>query len=132
MTTTSALAGMSHVNERHKWTALFITTLGMLMATIDASIVLIALPDIFRGIHLDPLLPSNTFLLLWMILGFLMVTRVLAVSGGRVGELYGLVLMDSLCIPVFTCLALLLSITWLTWTAGGIWPIVMLIFQGVV
>jgi hypothetical protein len=64
VTATSALTGMSHVNERHKWTALFITTLGMLMATIDASIVLIALPDIFRGIHLDPLLPSNTFFLL--------------------------------------------------------------------
>ena len=74
------------VNENHKWIALFITTLGMLMAAIDGSIVLIALPAIFRGIHLDPLLPSNTFFLLWMILGFLIVTSVLVVSLGKLGD----------------------------------------------
>ncbi len=66
--------GSLAANERHRWIALFITTLGMLMATIDASIVLIALPAIFRDIHLHPLLPSNTFFLLWMILGFLIVS----------------------------------------------------------
>ena len=118
-------------NDRHKWAALFITTLGMLMATIDASIVLIALPDIFRGIHLDPLLPSNTFFLLWMILGFLIVTSVLVVSLGRLGDLYGRVRMYNLGFAVFTFFSLLLSITWLTGTAGGIWLIVMRIFQGV-
>ena len=78
--------GPTPANERHQWAALFITTLGMLMATIDASIVLIALPAVFRGIHLDPLLPSNTFFLLWMILGFLIVTSVLVVSLGRLGD----------------------------------------------
>ncbi len=119
------------MNERHKWTALFITTLGMLMATIDASIVLIALPDIFRGIHLDPLLPSNTFFLLWMILGFLIVTSVLVVSFGRLGDLYGRVRMYNLGFAVFTFFSLLLSITWMTGTAAGIWLIVMRIFQGV-
>jgi MFS family permease len=126
-----ASAGDGHANERHKWSALFITTLGMLMATIDASIVLIALPDIFRGIHLDPLLPSNTFFLLWMILGFLIVTSVLVVSFGRLGDLYGRVRMYNLGFAVFTFFSLLLSITWLTGTAGGIWLIVMRIFQGV-
>ena len=60
MTTAPALIGHAQANETHKWTALFITTLGMLMATIDASIVLIALPDIFRGIDLNPLTPGNT------------------------------------------------------------------------
>jgi MFS family permease len=119
------------VNERHKWIALFITTLGMLMATIDASIVLIALPAIFRGIHLDPLLPSNTFFLLWMILGFLIVTSVLVVSLGRLGDIYGRVRMYNLGFAVFTFFSLLLSITWMTGTAGGIWLIVMRIFQGV-
>jgi len=69
VTAASLSTGPARANERHQWAALFITTLGMLMATIDASIVLIALPDIFRGIHLDPLLPSNSFFLLWMILG---------------------------------------------------------------
>jgi MFS family permease len=119
------------VNERHKWIALFITTLGMLMATIDASIVLIALPAIFRGIHLDPLLPSNTFFLLWMILGFLIVTSVLVVSLGRLGDIYGRVRMYNLGFAVFTFFSLLLSITWMTGTAGGVWLIVMRIFQGV-
>ena len=118
-------------NERRRWIALFITTLGMLMATIDASIVLIALPDIFRGIHLDPLLPSNTFFLLWMILGFLVVTSVLVVSLGRLGDIYGRVRIYNLGFAVFTFFSLLLSITWLTGTAGGIWLIVMRIFQGV-
>ena len=118
-------------NERRKWIALFITTLGMLMATIDASIVLIALPDIFRGIHLDPLLPSNTFFLLWMILGFLIVTSVLVVSLGRLGDIYGRVRIYNLGFAVFTFFSLLLSITWMTGTAGGIWLIVMRIFQGV-
>ena len=119
------------VNERHKWVALFITTLGMLMAAIDGSIVLIALPAIFRGIHLDPLLPSNTFFLLWMILGFLIVTSVLVVSLGKLGDLYGRVRMYNLGFAVFTFFSLLLSITWMTGTAAGVWLIVMRIFQGV-
>ena len=128
-----APAGSSplRANEDHRWAALFITTLGMLMATIDASIVLIALPDIFRGIHLDPLLPSNTFFLLWMILGFLIVTSVLVVSLGRLGDLYGRVRIYNLGFAVFTFFSLLLSITWMTGTAAGIWLIVMRIFQGV-
>src|SRR5215469_7284433 len=121
----------SMVNENHKWIALFITTLGMLMAAIDGSIVLIALPAIFRGIHLDPLLPSNTFFLLWMILGFLIVTSVLVVSLGKLGDLYGRVRMYNLGFAVFTFFSLLLSITWMTGTAAGVWLIVMRIFQGV-
>src|SRR3984885_2463263 len=120
-----------HANQDHKWIALFITTLGMLMATIDASIVLIALPDIFRGIHLDPLEPGNSFYLLWMILGFLVVTSVLVVSLGRLGDIYGRVRIYNLGFAVFTFFSLLLSVTWLTGTAGGIWLIVMRIFQGV-
>ena len=76
-------------HPRYKWVALSNTTLGVLLATIDASIVLIAMPDIFRGIHLDPLQPGNSFYLLWMILGFLVVSSVLVVSLGRLGDLYG-------------------------------------------
>lgn len=52
-----------------KWIALSNTTLGMLIATINSSIVLIALPDIFKGIHLNPLEPQNTSYLLWMMMG---------------------------------------------------------------
>ena len=79
--------------DRYKWVALSNVTLGVLLATLDASIVLIAMPDIFRGIHLSPLQPGNSFYLLWMILGYLVVTSVLVVGLGRLGDLYGRVRM---------------------------------------
>src|SRR5271167_1025675 len=86
----------------YKWTALFVSTLGMLMATIDGSIVLIAMPDIFRGIGINPLQPGNTFYLLWMILGFLVVTSALVVTLGRLGDIYGRVRIYNLGFAVFT------------------------------
>ncbi len=117
--------------DGYKWTALFISTLGMLMATIDGSIVLISLPDIFRGIGLDPLLPGNSFYLLWMILGFLVTTSVLVVTLGRLGDMYGRVRIYNLGFAVFTFFSLALSITWLTGPAAGMYLIVMRIFQGI-
>ena len=119
------------IPDSYKWVALFVSTLGMLMATIDGSIVLISLPDIFRGIGLNPLEPGNSFYLLWMILGFLVVTSVLVVSLGRLGDIYGRVRTYNLGFAVFTFFSVLLSITWLTGHPGGIWLIVMRIFQGV-
>lgn len=71
----------------YKWIALSNTTLGVLMATINASIVLIALPDVFRGIGINPLRPGNTGLLLWLIMGYMVVTAVLVVSFGRLGDI---------------------------------------------
>ena len=115
----------------YKWIALSNTTLGMLMAVINSSILLIALPDIFRGIHLDPLQPGNTSYLLWMILGFLVVTAVLVVSLGRLGDIYGRVRMYNLGFAVFTAFSLLLTITWLHGPAGALWLIVMRLGQGV-
>src|SRR5437764_4520176 len=91
----------------YKWAALMITTLGMLMATVDASIMLIALPDIFRGIHLDPLQPGNSFYLLWMILSFLVVTSVLVVSLGRLGDMYGRARLYNLGLAPLTVVSLL-------------------------
>src|SRR5664280_1391863 len=125
------VSGLSAVPEGYKWIALFISTLGMLMATIDSSIVLIALPDVFRGIGIDPLEPGNTFYLLWMILGFLVVTSVLVVSLGRMGDIYGRVRIYNLGFAVFTFFSLLLSVTWMHGHAAGVWLIVMRIFQGV-
>ena len=117
--------------DNYKWVALFISTLGMLMATIDGSIVLISLPDIFRGIGIDPLLPSNSFYLLWMILGFLVTTSVLVVTLGRLGDMYGRVRIYNLGFAVFTVFSLALSVTWMTGPAAGMYLIVMRIFQGV-
>src|SRR5256714_12187455 len=103
----------------------------MLMATINASILLIALPDIFRGIHINPLAPGNTSYLLWLILGFLVVMAVLMVSLGRLGDIYGRVRMYNLGFAVFTFFSILLSITWMTGSAAAIWIIVMRLGQGV-
>jgi MFS family permease len=118
-------------NVDYKWIALSNTTLGMLVAMINSSILLIALPDIFRGIRLDPLQPGNTSYLLWLILGFLIVMAVLLVSLGRLGDIYGRVRMFNLGFAVFTVFSILLSITWMHGSAGAIWLIVMRVGQGV-
>src|SRR5437764_508664 len=115
----------------YKWIALSNTTLGMLMATINASILLIALPDIFRGIHINPLAPGNTSYLLWLILGFMVVMAVLLVSLGRLGDIYGRVRMFNLGFAVFTAFSILLSITWMHGSAAAIWLILMRVGQGV-
>jgi MFS family permease len=115
----------------YKWVALSNTTLGMLIATINASILLIALPDIFRGIRIDPLAPGNTSYLLWLILGFLVVMAVLVVSLGRLGDMYGRVRMFNLGLAVFTLFSILLSITWMHGSAGALWLILMRVGQGV-
>jgi MFS family permease len=124
-------AGQQVVPDGYKWTALIISTLGMLMATIDGSITLISLPDIFRGIGLDPLQAGNTFYLLWMILGFLVVTSVLVTSLGRMGDIYGRVRIYNLGFAVFTFFSLLLTVTWTSGHAAGIYLIVLRLFQGV-
>jgi MFS family permease len=117
--------------DRYKWLVLSNTTLGVLMATIDSSIMLIALPDIFRGIGINPLLPGNTFYLLWMILSFLVVSSVLVVSLGRLGDMYGRVKMYNLGFAVYTFFSLLLTITWMSGTAAALWLVIMRVFQGV-
>jgi MFS family permease len=111
--------------------ALSNTTLAILLATLDASITLIAMPDIFRGIHLDPLVPANSFYLLWMILGYLVVTSVLIVSLGRLGDMYGRVRIYNLGYVIYTVASLMLAIDWLTGTDGALWLVVFRIVQGI-
>ncbi len=117
--------------RHYKWIALSNTTLGVLMATINASIMLIALPDIFRGIGVNPLQPGNTSLLLWMIMGYLVVTAVLVVSFGRLGDMFGRVRIYNLGFAVFTLFSVLLAVTWLQGTAAAWWLILGRIMQGV-
>jgi MFS family permease len=100
------------------------------IVSIDGTIVLVAVPSIFRGIHLDPLAPGNTKYMLWLIIGFLIVTAVLVVSLGRLGDIYGRVRVYSFGFVVFTIFSILLSITWMHGTAAAIWLIVMRIGQG--
>ncbi len=118
-------------SERYKWIALINTTMGVLMVTIDASIVLIAMPAIFRGIGLDPLLPGNSFYLLWMILGFMVVTSVLVVSLGRLGDMYGRVRIYNMGFAIFTLFSTLLTVSWMHGRAGALFLIIGRIFQGV-
>ena len=115
----------------YKWIALSNTTLGVLMATGNASILLIALPDIFRGIGVNPLQPGNTSLLLWLIMGYIVVTAVLVVSFGRLGDMYGRVKMFNLGFALFAFFSVLLSLTWMHGSAAALWLIVMRVLQGV-
>ncbi|MGH9108091.1 MAG: MFS transporter [Acidimicrobiales bacterium] len=101
------------------------------MVTINSSIVLIALPDIFQGIHLNPLTPGNTPYFLWLLMGFLVATSVLVVSFGRIGDMYGRVKMYNLGFAVFTAFSILLSITWMSGPKAALYLVVMRIFQGV-
>ena len=117
--------------SNYRWIALATVTLGTLMVFINQSIVLISLPDIFRGIGLNPLTPGNTGYLLWMLMGFMVVLAVLVVSLGRVGDMFGRVKIFNLGFAVFTIFSILLAVTWLEGTAGAMWLIVMRIGQGV-
>src|SRR5258705_5611780 len=98
-------------HPRYKWVALSNTTVGMLLATVNSSIVIISLPAIFRGIHLDPLAPGNVSYLLWTIMGFLLVSAVLVVTLGRMGDMYGRVKMYNLGFVVFSAASIALALT---------------------
>jgi MFS family permease len=119
------------LGPHYKWIALSNTTLGVLMATINQSIVLIALPDIFHGIGLNPLSPGNTSYLLWMFMGFLVVSAVLVVSFGRLGDMFGRVRMYNLGFAVFTVASIFLTVTWMHGTAGALWLILWRVVQGI-
>jgi MFS family permease len=119
------------MEDRYKWIALSNTTLAILLATLDASITLIAMPDIFRGVHLDPLVPGNSFYLLWMILGYLVVSSVLIVSLGRLGDIFGRVRIYNLGFVIYTVASLLLAVDWMTGQDGALYLVVFRIVQGV-
>jgi MFS family permease len=128
MTTTAVRPAQ---DDRYKWIALSNTTLGILMVTINQSILLISLPDVFRGINMQPLAPGNTSYFLWILMGFMLVTAVLVVSFGRIGDMYGRVRMYNLGFAVFTLFSILLSVTWLSGSQGALWIIFMRVGQGI-
>ncbi len=116
---------------RGKWLTLSNTTLGMFLVVINQSIILISLPDIFKGIRLNPLTPSNSGYFLWLLMGFTVVTAVLVVSFGRLGDMYGRVKMFNLGFAVFTLFSILLAVTWLHGPSGAMWLISMRVGQGI-
>jgi MFS family permease len=117
--------------DRYKWIALSNATLAVLLATLDGSITIIAMPDIFRGIHLDPLIPANSFYLLWMILGYLVVTSVLIVTLGRLGDMVGRVRIYNLGFVIYTAASLILAIDWMSGRNGAAFLIIFRIVQGI-
>src|SRR3979411_76248 len=117
--------------EHYKWIALSNCTLGVLLATLDASITLIAMPDIFRVIPLAPLVPANSFYLLWMILGFLVVSSVLIVSLGRLGDMVGRVKIYNLGFVIYTVASLLLAVDWMDGRSGAAFLIGFRVVQGI-
>src|SRR6202046_2961587 len=126
-----AKRGGRELSPHYKWIALSNTTLGLLIVTIHQSIVLIALPDIFRGINVNPLAAGNTGYLLWMFMGFLVVSAVLVVSFGRLGDMFGRVRMYNLGFAIFTIASIFLAVTWMSGTNAALWLIIWRIVQGI-
>ncbi|WP_255506816.1 MFS transporter [Mycolicibacterium sp. 018/SC-01/001] len=129
--TTIRRTRMDHEHPHYKWIVLSNTTLGTLLATINASIVLISLPAIFRGIGLNPLAPGNVSYLLWMLMGYLVVTAVLVVPFGRLGDMFGRVRIYNLGFAVFTVAAVALSFDPFQLGGGAVWLIAWRVVQGV-
>jgi MFS family permease len=127
----AAPSGRRRRSPHYKWIALSNTTLGVLMATVNSSIVLISLPAIFRGIHLDPLAPGNVGYLLWMLMGFLLVSAVLVVSLGRLGDMYGRVRIYNLGFVVFSAASVALALEPFQGGSGAMWLIIGRVVQGI-
>ena len=110
-------------DERYRWVALSNTTAAVFMSALDGSIVIIALPAIFRGIHLDPLAPGNISYLLWMIMGYRLIQAVLVVTVGRLGDMFGRVRIYNAGFAVFTAASILLSFDPFLGAAAALWLI---------
>jgi MFS family permease len=119
------------VKLEYKWVVLINTTIGMLMASINQTIVLISLPAIFSGLHVDPLGPGQSNLLLWMLMGYSAVTTVLLVTFGRIADIFGRVRIYNLGFVVFTIGSLLCAVTPSVGTAGALELIGFRMLQGV-
>src|SRR6476660_6870615 len=119
------------VGPKYKWIALSNTTLGVLMSAMNSSILLISLPAIFRGLKIDPLAPSESGYLLWMLLGYMVVTATLLVTLGRLSDVFGRVRLYNLGFAVFTIASILLFLTPFSGNKGALFIILVRVLQGV-
>ena len=117
--------------DHYRWVALSNTTLGMLVATINGSIILISLPAIFRGLGINPLSPGNVGYLLWLMMGYTLVTAVLVVSLGRLGDMVGRVRIYNAGFAVFTVGSVLLALDPMRGGGGALWLVLWRLLQGV-
>ncbi len=114
----------------YKWVVLVNTTIGMLMASINQTIVLISLPAIFSGLQVDPLGPGHATLLLWTLMGYSAITTVLLITFGRIGDMFGRVRVYNLGFVIFTVGSLLCAVTPGRGDAGAIELIAFRMLQG--
>jgi MFS family permease len=121
----------SDFKDHYKWIALTNTTLGIFMATINSSIILISLPAIFRGIGIDPLSPGNVGYLLWLLMGYMLVTAVLVISLGRLGDIMGRVRIYNLGFAVFSFASIILALDPFHGGKGAMWLVLWRLVQGV-
>jgi MFS family permease len=121
----------AQTRDNYRWVALTNTTAAVFMSALDGSIVIISLPAIFRGIHLDPLAPANIAYLLWMIMGYRLVQSVLVVTLGRIGDMYGRVRVYNAGFTVFTVASILLSFDPFDGSAAAQWLIGWRLLQAV-
>jgi MFS family permease len=117
--------------DRYKWIALTNTTLGVFMATVNSSIILISLPAIFRGVQINPLEPGNIGYLLWLLQGYLLVTAVLVVSLGRLGDMFGRVRIFNFGFSVFSAASIALALDPFHGGHGALWLVLWRLVQGV-
>jgi MFS family permease len=117
--------------SRYKWVALSNTTLGVLMASLNSNIILISLPAIFRGMKVNPMAPGGVSYMLWMLMGFTVVTATLLVSFGRISDIFGRVRLYNLGFAIFTAASILLYFTPGSGSAGIMTMIFFRLLQGV-
>ena len=122
---------MRHTPTHDRRVALSVTTVGILAATLNSSILLISLPAIFKGLGLDPLAPANISYLLWMLMGFLLVTAVLVVTFGRLGDQYGRARLFNLGFLIFTIASVGCALVPNSGSAGALEIIILRVVQGV-
>src|SRR6478736_7017556 len=125
------MADTRPVGSNYKWIALSNTTLGVLMAALNSSIVLISLPAIFRGLQVNPLEPAESGYLLWMLLGYMVITATLLVTFGRLSDLWGRVRLYNLGFVIFTVGSIMLFLTPSSGNAGAAEMILFRLVQGI-
>ncbi len=125
------LAEVPHPRIAYKWIALSNTTIGMLIATVNATSLLIAMPVIFRGININPLDPANFSYLLWLLMGYMVISAVLVVTAGRLGDMFGRTRVYNIGFAIFTVAGVGLSLVWSQGSAGAIELIVLRMVQAV-
>ena len=117
--------------SHYKWIALSNTTLGVLMASLNSNIILISLPAIFRGMKVNPMSPGGVSYMLWMLMGFTVVTATLLVSFGRISDIFGRVRLYNLGFAIFTGSSILLYFTPGIGSTGIMIMIIFRLLQGV-